>query len=123
MIKVQFPAGQANATVLIAIYDNEVFENNETFTAEIMSTSDASVRKGGINKTTIAILDDDIIMMVYFQNASYSYPESNGTVLIPLFVKLPENGSEVNVTLNVYINGTDGVDLGKDKPLYIHYTK
>jgi hypothetical protein len=111
LIKVQFPAGQVNTTVLIAIYDDQVFENNETFTAEIMSTSDASVRKGGINKTTITILDDDIIMMVYFQNASYSYPENNGTVLIPVFVKLPKNGSEVNVTLNVYINGTDGVDL------------
>ena len=123
MIKVQFPAGQANATVRIAIYDDQVFENNETFTAEIVSTSDASVRKGGINKTIITILDDDIIMMVYFQNASYSYPENNGTVLIPVFVKLPKNGSEVNVTLNVYINGTGGVDLGKDKPLYIHYTK
>ena len=68
-----------------------------------MSTSDSSVMIGGINRTTISIIDDDIIK-VYFQNASYSYLENSGMVQIPVLFILPNNGSEVNITLDVISN-------------------
>jgi hypothetical protein len=38
VMEVKFPAGQRTAGVVIDI-DDEVYENNETFTAEISSTS------------------------------------------------------------------------------------
>jgi uncharacterized OB-fold protein len=103
MKNVQFPAGCTYVTVSIQV-DDEVFENNtEIFTAEIMSTSHSSVVKGGNNTAMISIIDDDIIK-VYFQNASYSYLENSGMVQIPVLFILPNNGSEVNITLDVISN-------------------
>ena len=103
MKNVQFPAGRTHVTVSIQV-DDEVFENDtETFTGEIMSTSHSSVVKGGNNAAMISIIDDDSIM-VHFQKASYSYLENSGTVQIPVLFILPNNGSEVKVTLDVISN-------------------
>ena len=102
MLKATFRAGLTESCVTVTDIDDEVYENNETFIAEISSTSDGSVGVGMNNKINITIMDNDSIT-IYFQDALKEISENEGSDAIPLHVRLPTNGSQVDVTLQMNI--------------------
>jgi hypothetical protein len=107
-VEVKFQAWNKTAGVVIDI-DDEVYENDETFTANISSISDVNV-KIGINMTThITIIDNDNIT-VYFQDTKKTFWENEGFVGIPLYADLPINGSQVDVVLSVVSINQTAID-------------
>ena len=55
-----FPAGKTHATLNISIYEDNVFENNESFTLTINTSSlPSGVTRGDPGKTTVTIVDND----------------------------------------------------------------
>ena len=101
-VEVKFQAGNRTAAVVIDI-DDEVYENNEIFTAEISSISDDNVEMGMNTTTSITIIDNDNIT-IYFQNTPNEISENRRSIKVPLYVDLPLNGSQVEVILLVNIS-------------------
>ena len=57
---VTFPAGKTHATLNISIYDDNVFEDNESFTLTINPSSlPSGVTSGNPVETTVTIVDND----------------------------------------------------------------
>ena len=103
--QLEFPAGSTSASVVIAI-DDDVYENTERFQITISSTSDDNVMMGMINEITVNIEDDEMIT-VFFQEDTFSFSESEGEAVVPVYADLPSGGLAVNITLGVnFINGT-----------------
>ena len=106
VVNVTFPAGSTGASVVIAIDDDNVYENTESFQVAITSTSDEDVQIGMNDETTVDIEDDEMIT-VFFQEDSYSFSESDGEAVVTVNADLPSGGLAVNITLDVIIsNGT-----------------
>ena len=106
VVNVTFPAGSTGASVVIAIDDDNVYENTESFQVAITSTSDEDVQIGMNDETTVDIEDDEMIT-VFFQEDSYSFSESDGEAVVTVYADLPSGGLAVNITLDVIIsNGT-----------------
>ena len=106
VVNVTFPAGSTGASVVIAIDDDNVYENTESFQVAITSTSDEDVQIGMNDETTVDIEDDEMIT-VFFQEDSYSFSESDGEAVVTVNADLPPGGLAVNITLGVIIsNGT-----------------
>ena len=103
--QLDFPAGSTSTSVVIAI-DDDVYESTESFQVAITSTSDADVLIGMNNETTVNIEDDEMIT-VFFQEDPFSFSESDGEAVVPVYADLPSGGLAVNITLGVnFINGT-----------------
>ena len=101
----QFPAGSTSASVVIAI-DDDVYEDTESFQLAITSTSDEDVLIGMNNETTVYIEDDEMII-VFFQEGPFSFSESDGEAVVTAYADLPTGGLAVNILLGVSItNGT-----------------
>ena len=106
VVNTMFPAGSTGASVVIAIHDDNVYENTESFQVAIISTSDVDVLIGTNDETTVNIEDDEMIT-VFFQEDSYSFSESDGEAVVTVNADLPSGGLAVNITLDVIIsNGT-----------------
>ena len=116
LINVEFPAGSISASVVIAI-DDDVYENTETFQVAIFFTSDANVLIGMNNETTVNIEDDEMIT-VFFQEDSYSFSESDGEVVVPVYADLPTGGVEVNIISLLELNTINGTAISKTISVY-----
>ena len=90
---------------MIAI-DDDVYENTESFQVAITNTSDENVLIGRNGVTRVNIEDDEIII-VSFQEDSYSFSESDGEAVVTVYADLPAGGLAVNITLGVNI--TNGI--------------
>ena len=109
MFDVEFMAGSNTSSVVIDI-DDDVFEFSETFTLTITSTSDSEVLIGANSQTTVNIEDDEMIT-VFFQEDSFSFPESDGEAVVTVNADLPSGGLAVNITLDVSF--TDGAAISE----------
>ena len=101
-IQLDFPAGSTAASVVIAIDDDDVYENTESFKITITSTNDENVLIG-MNRTTTVNVEDDEMITVFFQEDTFSFSESDGEAVVTVYADLPAGGLAVNITLGVNI--------------------
>ncbi len=106
-----FPASSTTTiNYSLSIIDDLITEPNETFTLVLSNaTNNASV---GLNNTfTGTIIDNDQVVLpsVQFNNISYNYIESAGTVTLPITVSNPNNS---NVYFGYTLSGS--ATLGAD---------
>ena len=105
--QLEFPAGSTSAIVVIAVFNDDVYENTESLQIAISSTSDDDVLIGMNNKIIFEIFDDDEMITVFFQEDTFSFSESDGEAVVIVYADLPTGGLAVNITLGVTItNGT-----------------
>ena len=104
--QVEFTAGSMEASVVVYI-DDDVYEADmETFIASLSSPNTSILLIGMNNETTVNIEDDEMIT-VFFQEDPFSFSESDGEAVVPVYADLPAGGLAVNITLGVNItNGT-----------------
>ena len=100
--QLDFPAGSTAASVVIAIDDDDVYENTESFKITITSTNDENVLIG-MNRTTTVNVEDDEMITVFFQEDSFSFAESDSEAVVTVYAHLSTGGLAVNITLGVNI--------------------
>ncbi|XP_065912235.1 neural cell adhesion molecule 1-like [Dysidea avara] len=107
---VTFPAGVTSVACDIPIRDDNIMEDDETFTLTIMDGSlPDDVARGTYGQARITIVDDDKTT-VSFSQSSYSVDEDDGPVQPVLVLSNP---SSTDITVQVRSNditATEGVD-------------
>ena len=89
-----FTAGTSTVNVTLEITNDAIFEGTQSFELLFLSVSVPNVIFPSNNQTTVYILDDEMIT-VLFSRRFFTATESDGEAVVGLTANLPSGGSEV----------------------------
>ena len=80
--------------VTVQITNDNIFEGTQSFRLSLESTSSPQVLFGAYDQTTVNILDDEMIT-VLFSSYNLTATESDGYIAVGVNARLPSGGTEV----------------------------